>query len=168
MWGRGVRNPRQFKLILKNLPLSIFHLEKQNEAEDYLSFLSGNTAHCNWVCQVNAPKSQVVWTGKDRHSLSTYKCGSFNAAEHSAFQMNSTGFRLVPICKTPSNTKISWITSLTLTQLSERQRIMVHVSQKGMTKAGVQRSFTYMAPPGNWAHLDEATLQFNLPCSQSG
>lgn len=43
---------------------------------------------------------------------------------------------------------------------------MVHVSQKGMTKAGVQRSFTYMAPPGNWAHWDEATLQFNLPCSQ--
>lgn len=43
---------------------------------------------------------------------------------------------------------------------------MGHVSQKGMTKAGVQRSFTYMAPLGNWAHWDEATLQFNLPCSQ--
>lgn len=43
---------------------------------------------------------------------------------------------------------------------------MVHVSQKGMTKAGIQRSFTYMAPPRNWADPDEATLQFNLPCSQ--
>lgn len=39
---------------------------------------------------------------------------------------------------------------------------MVHVSQKGITKAGVQRSFTYMAPPGNWAHWDEATLQSAL------
>lgn len=43
---------------------------------------------------------------------------------------------------------------------------MVHVSQKGMTKAGIQRSFTYMAPPRNWADWDEAALQFNLPCSQ--
>lgn len=47
VWGRGIRNPIRFKCILKNLPLSVFHLEKQNAAEDYLSFFCGNTPHCN-------------------------------------------------------------------------------------------------------------------------